>query len=261
MTEGALHDRVAIVTGAAGGLGAAYSLELARRGAIVTAVDLDEEQLSRTVEGIAAQGYRCSAHCADLTNLSMVANLFTATVNNNGRIDILVNNAGGLPEQKSSANAEDDLAYWDLVFDMNLKTALLCSRTAAEHMKRQRYGRIINVSSRAARSTSWYSEVHPAYPCAKLAIVALTRHMAKELGPYGVTVNCMVPSFAISGPKLQGYWDRMSEEEQTFMLEQTPLRRLPEPKELATTVAFLSSDESSYITGAALDVNGGSLMS
>lgn len=128
-------------------------------------------------------------------------------------------------------------------------------------MKRQRSGKIVNVSSRSARSTGWFSQVSPEYVCAKSAILALTRHVAKELGPSGVNVNTLVPGFTISGPRPQAAWDSMTAQERETMITMTPLRRLPRPEELASVVVFLCSDESSYITGAAIDVNGGSFMS
>ena len=100
----------------------------------------------------------------------------------------------------------------------------------------------------------------PAYACAKTAVLGLTRFAARELGPFGITVNCLVPSLTLSGPVLQGYWDRMSEAAQASYLQQVALRRLPRPGELTSAVLFLCSDESGYITGVALDVNGGSFM-
>ena len=127
-------------------------------------------------------------------------------------------------------------------------------------MKRQRSGKIVNVSSRAARGTAWFGQVTPEYIAAKSGLIGLTRQVAKELGPYGINVNCLVPSITVSGPALQAAWENMTDAERTAMIEATPLRRLPRPAELASVVVFLVSDESSYVTGACLDVNGGSLM-
>jgi 3-oxoacyl-[acyl-carrier protein] reductase len=138
---------------------------------------------------------------------------------------------------------------------------MLVCRAAVPHLRRQRSGKIVNVSSRSARSTGWFSSVSPEYVAAKIGVIAFTRHLAKELGPHGINVNCLVPGFAISGPKLQAAWDGMAENERQRMLEATPLRRLPRLEELASVVVFLVSEESSYITGAAIDVNGGSFMS
>lgn len=249
-----------IVTGAGGGLGAAYALALAREGATVVGVDIDGAALERNVQRVRDQGGRCFAYTCDLCDEAAVAHLFEDCVRDHGRVDLLVNNAGGAVEGSTAFIEQVDLRQWDRTLDINLKTAFLCCRAAAPVMKRQRYGKIVNVSSRAARSTGWFSEVSPAYVCAKAAVIALTRCVAKELGPYGVTANCLVPSFTISGPRLQESWDRMSEQERRAMLAQTPLGRLPRPEEYASVVVFLCSDESSYMTGAVVDVNGGSLM-
>ena len=153
-----------------------------------------------------------------------------------------------------------DRAHWDEIIAINLTSTMLCIKHVAPHMKRQQSGKIVNVSSRAARGTSWFGQVTPEYICAKIGVIGLTRQLAKELGPHGINVNCLVPSFTVSGPALQAAWDHMTDEERSHMIEATPLRRLPDPEELASVVVFLVSGESSYVTGACLDVNGGSLM-
>lgn len=256
-----LRDQVAIVTGAAGGLGAAYALALAREGARVAAVDLDGDGAARTAEAVSAADGRGLALAAELGDEAQVAGVVDRVLADFGRLDILVNNAGGALPGSTSEIEKVDRRHWDRVLEMNLTSAMLMARAAAPHMKRQRYGKIVNVSSRSARSTGWFSGVAPEYVAAKIGVIALTRHLAKELGPYGINVNCLVPGFVISGPKLQAAWDGMSEDERRRMLEATPLRRLPRLEELASVVVFLVSAESSYITGAAIDVNGGSFMS
>jgi len=255
-----LQGRVAMVTGAGRGLGAVYAHALAREGATIVVIDLNAQGGEETARAIREAGGQCMAYIGDLTDPIQIEHIMDDCIAAHGRLDILVNNAGGDPPGGSGAIEEANLAHWDRVFAMNLRTTLLCCQQAAGQMKRQRSGKIVNISSRAARGTGWYSGLTPEYVCAKLGVIALTRHVAKELGPYGINVNCMVPSFTISGPYLQGVWDSMSQAEQETMLAQTPLRRLPRPEELANVVVFLSSDESSYITGAAIDVNGGSFM-
>jgi NAD(P)-dependent dehydrogenase (short-subunit alcohol dehydrogenase family) len=254
--------KVAIVTGAGGGLGANYSAALAREGAAVVAVDLREPGVERTAAAIRDAGGSCLAVAADLTQADQVARMVGTTVERHGRVDILVNNAGGGSSVPTTAGSieEEDATSWDLHFGANIKTAFLCTRAVAAPMKRQRYGKIVNVSSRSARITDPAVHQSPAYAAAKTAVLGLTRFSARELGPYGITVNCLVPSLAISGPVLQSYWDRMSPERQAQFLEQIALRRLPRPEELTAAVLFLCSDESSYITGATLDCNGGSFM-
>jgi NAD(P)-dependent dehydrogenase (short-subunit alcohol dehydrogenase family) len=149
---------------------------------------------------------------------------------------------------------------WDHLVDSNVKTAFLCTRAVAAPMKRQRSGKIVNVSSRSARISDPTVHQSPAYACAKTAVLGLTRFAARELGPFGITVNCLVPSLTISGPVLQAYWDRMSEDSRERYLAQVALRRLPGPDEMASALLFLCSDESSYVTGVSLDVNGGYFM-
>jgi 3-oxoacyl-[acyl-carrier protein] reductase len=253
--------KVAIVTGAGGGLGANYAAALAREGAAVVAVDR-LGTVEATAAAIRAAGGACTGVTADLTDQDQVGRMASAALERHGRIDILVNNAGGGSSVTTTAGSieEEDAVSWDLHVGANLKTAFLCTRAVAGPMKRQGYGKIVNVSSRSARITDPAVHQSPAYAAAKTAVLGLTRFSARELGPYGITVNCIVPSLAISGPVLQGYWDRMSAERQAAFLEQIALRRLPRPEELTSAVLFLCSDESSYITGASLDVNGGSFM-
>jgi NAD(P)-dependent dehydrogenase (short-subunit alcohol dehydrogenase family) len=252
-------DKVAVVTGGGGGLGGEYCRAFAREGAQVVAVDLNHSGLQRLTKSITEDGGRCDAQHADLCRESDVQALFKHCAETHGGVDILVNNAGG------------DLAYagpieglpvdhWDTVVDRNLKTAFLCARAAVPIMKRKRCGKIVNISSRAARSVGWYGAVTVAYICAKLGVIGLTRHLAKELGPHGINVNCLVPAFTISGPLLQQQWDSMTEGERETMLRATPLGRLPDMRDMTNVVLFLASDESAYMTGVALDVNGGSWM-
>jgi NAD(P)-dependent dehydrogenase (short-subunit alcohol dehydrogenase family) len=251
--------KVVLVTGGAGGLGGEYCRSFAREGAQVVAVDLDEAGLDRLVESICADGGRCDPRRADLTHEDDVAALFDHCAAAHGGVDILVNNAGG--DLAHNGPIEDlPVEQWDAILDRNLRTTFLSARAAAPQMKRKRSGKIVNVSSRAARSVGWYGAVTAAYICAKLGVIGLTRHLAKELGPYRINVNCLVPSFTISGPLLQQHWDGMTEAERETMLRATPLGRLPEMRDMANVVTFLASSESDYMTGVAVDVNGGSLM-
>jgi 3-oxoacyl-[acyl-carrier protein] reductase len=179
-----------------------------------------------------------------------------------GRIDILINNAGGGSSSEGNAGsiAEEDAASWDRLVDANLKTTFLCIRAVAPAMKARRYGRIVNIASRAARVIDPAVHQSPAYAAAKTGVLSLTRFAARELGPHGITVNCMVPSLALSGPVLEAYWQSTPEDRKRQYLKSIALERLPRLEELAAVVLFLASDESSYVTGVALDVNGGSFM-
>lgn len=254
-----LTDRVAIVTGGAGGLGTAYALAIAREGGHVAVVDVADAQ--PTAEAVRALGQKALAVRADLTNENATLQMAEQVAREFGRIDILVNNAGGGGGGAAPAPIEElDVDHWNRVIAVNLTSAALCAKAVVPHMKRRGYGKIVNVSSRAARSTGWFGSLAPVYVCAKIGVIGLTRQLAKDLGPFGINVNCLVPSFVISGPRLQRLWDGMTDAEREQMLNATPLRRLPRTEELASAVVFLVSEESSYVTGVCLDVNGGSFM-
>jgi NAD(P)-dependent dehydrogenase (short-subunit alcohol dehydrogenase family) len=254
--------RVAVVTGAGTGLGALYASAFAREGAAVVAVDRDAAGAERTAATSRGAGGECRAVAADLARQDAVARMVDEALSWHGRIDVIVNNAGGGSSETASATTlgEEDSASWDALEDANVKTAFLCTRAVAEPMKRARYGRIVNVSSRAARINDAHVPQSPAYTAAKAGVMALTRFAARELGPFGVTVNCLVPSLTLSGPRLEAYWERWGEVARERYLEQVALRRLPRPEEIVAALLFLASDESSYITGVCLDVNGGSFM-
>lgn len=254
--------KVAIVTGAGGGLGAVYASMLAKEGASVVVVDRAQNAVEQTAAGLHDAGAACVGVAADLVDPDQAARMASETLAAYGRIDILINNAGGGSSTPGNAGsiAEMDPDAWDTLVDINLKTAFLCTRAVAPAMKQQCYGKIVNVSSRSARLIDANFHQSPAYASAKTAVLALTRFAARELGPFGVTVNCLVPSLALSGPVLEDYWRRMDPAQRELYLQQVALRRLPRLEEIAAAVMFLCSDESGYITGVALDVNGGSYM-
>jgi 3-oxoacyl-[acyl-carrier protein] reductase len=256
-----LTDRVAIVTGAGSGLGAVYAAAIAHEGGRVAVVDIDEAGATATAEALQHAGRASIAIRADVTDERQVTAMVDRVLAEWGKIDIVINNAGGAPAGGTGDIEKIDRGHWDRTLEVNLTSAMLVSKAVTPHLKRQRSGKILNVSSRSARSTGWFSSVSPEYVAAKAGVISLTRHLARDLGPHGINVNCLVPGFVISGPRLQAAWDGMTEAERRHMLEATPLRRLPRLDELANVVVFLVSEESSYITGAAIDVNGGSFMS
>lgn len=256
--------RVAIVTGAGSGLGATFAEHLVAAGAAVHLADVDGDGVRATAERL---GSTATAHVVDLTDDGAVAAMVADVVRRDGRIDALVNNAGGevpvggddLPP--SHPPIEDvDLEQWQRVFDINLRTTLLCCRHVVPTMKAQRAGRIVNIASGAARGTS-HGGVSRAYSCAKAGVVTMTRHLARELGAAGeITVNCVLPGMILSKPLLRRAWERMSDEQREAMLAASALGRLVEPDEIARVVLFLCSDDSSPITGQSLSVNAGAYM-
>jgi 3-oxoacyl-[acyl-carrier protein] reductase len=255
-------DKVAIVTGAGGGLGAAYAAALAREGASVVVTDIAADRVAATAERIKASGGRALAVASDLTDVAQVEDMVRQAMAGFGRIDVLVNNAGGGSSSPGNASSVIDTTpdAWDTMLRINLANVFLCIRAVTPIMKAQRYGRIENVSSRSARVADPKLLQSPSYAAAKTAVLSLTRFSARELGPFGITVNCMVPALVLSGPVLEEYWERLGEPAREEYLSQVALRRLPRIEEVADVILFLASDQSSYITGAAIDVNGGSFM-
>ena len=255
------EGKVALITGAGGGLGTLYANAFSREGARIVAVDRPGVAIDVAAE-IAAAGGQCLQLPADLTDQTAVEAMVDRALDEFGRIDILVNNAGGGSSSAGNAGsiAEESAESWDLLVASNLKTAFLCIRSVSTPMKSQRYGKIVNIASRAARVIDPAVHQSPAYAAAKTGVLSLTRFAARELGSYGINVNCMAPSLAISGPVLQAYWDQTPEQGKDRYLKSIALGRLPRIEELSSVVLFLASEESSYITGVALDVNGGSYM-
>jgi len=181
-------------------------------------------------------------------------------VTNFGRIEILVNNAGGsmgtptkLPPRLLGDVTEE---YWDLVVDTNLKGAFLCTQAAIKRMREQKSGNIVNINTTGARIGEVLNS--PGYCAAKAGVLGLMRHTAKEAGPYGIRVNNLCLGFIVSGPRIEKIWqDRRERGTADAILSQIALGRPGKPEEVASVVAFLCSDEASYITGATIDVNGG----
>ena len=175
-----------------------------------------------------------------------------------GRIDILVNNAGGAlhtPHKLEEVDEKD----WDKVVNINLKGAFLCSQAVIAQMRKQGTGgKIVNISALAGRSYATLAGVQ--YTSAKAGIGGLTRHLAREVGPFGINVNAVAPSVMLTGERVRGLWEAKTEEERKKVIEEIPLRRLAEPREIARVVVFLASDDASYVTGVTLDVNGGRFM-
>ena len=250
-----LNDRVALVTGASRGIGASTAAVLARRGARVAVSARTVSDLETVAASIREKGGEALAVACDVVEPAQVASMIETVVKKWGRLDILVNNAGlGTPAKPVEEVLPEE---WDQTIILNLKSVYLCIRAAAPVMKRQRYGRIVNVSSFAGRFFSRLSGPH--YSSAKAGVVGFTRHMAAELGPFGVCVNSVAPSPVLT-ERVKVKWATRAEEERQKILAGIPLGRLAQPEEIATVIAFLASDDASYVNGACIDVNGGSYM-
>lgn len=249
-SEGKLSNQVAIVTGAGQGMGAATAARLAHEGATVVVSDINESKTARVAEEINNSGGRAIFAKTDVTKEDEVASMVGCAIDTYGSVSILVNNAGILYPTRI-----DDVtkAEWDQVLDVNLNGTFLCSKAVLPTMKQKGYGRIVNMSSSAGRSVSTLGGVH--YTAAKAGVLGLTRAMAKEVAPFGITVNAVCPGLIDTEMvRIECTPERIKGYEESF-----PISRLGTPEEVAQLILFLVSD-SQYITGASIDINGGDLM-
>ncbi|WP_158553330.1 SDR family NAD(P)-dependent oxidoreductase [Peribacillus saganii] len=252
-----LQGKIALITGSARGLGYTMASEMVKEGATVFINDVDEQSVHEAVEQLREIGGKVDGFVADVTNKQQVLNMMGYIVDRVGRLDILVNNAGGaLRTPKKLEDISEE--HWDLVLDVNLKGTFLASQAAVPHMRASGGGSIINISSIGGRTASIVTGV--SYAAAKAGVVGFTRRLAKEVGPDGIRVNAIAPGLVLSGDRLKETWDTMPDWEQTEVLDAIPLRRLGTNNEQAKVITFLASEESGYMTGAVLDVNGGRFM-
>lgn len=252
---GRVQDRVAVVTGAANGLGQAIAQRLAEEGARVVLGDLDERGLESTAARITTAGGTALTVIGDLTEEEPAAWLIQTAVERYGRLDILVNNVGGSRTAKIWEMTVED---WDFVLRLNLRSTFLCTRHAVPHMIRQRSGKIVCISSGAREGTPWtaYYQGGAAYSAAKAGVHGFIRDVALELAEYGINVNAVAPG-PIETERVGAHLRHLNETVEYSPNRMTPLRRLGQPLEIANTVLFLASDEATYITGHTLAVTGG----
>ncbi len=246
--------KIALVTGAAAGIGRAIALRLAEEGALLVLADIDAAGLAETKRLIEANGQSVLSITADVTDEAAVKDLFATALATHGRIDILVNDVGGgTSGHVWEAKVED----WDYIMRLNLRSAFLCTREASAHMRERRSGRIVNLSSGAREGTPWtaYYIGNAAYAAAKAAIHGFTRHAALELAEYGVAVNAVAPGPIETDRTGPGF--RKIEHLEYGPIRATPLRRIGVPDDIANAVLYLASDEANYITGTTLAVAGG----
>ncbi|MCZ6536150.1 MAG: SDR family NAD(P)-dependent oxidoreductase [Chloroflexi bacterium] len=248
-----LEGHVAVVTGAAKGIGKATAQILADRGAAVACWDIQEEGLKRTAEEINASGGKTFGFMVDVTESSQVQQAVKQTVDALGVIDILVNNAGGTMDVPPGI---DDLTEegWDKVVSLNMRGPFLTCKAVVGMMKEKGWGRIINIASGAGRSHS-RSGVIP-YAAGKAGLLGFTRQLAVELAPHGINVNSVSPGLIDT----HGYWAKWSSERKHDTLITIANERVGQAEEVAGVVAFMASDDSSYIVGQCLSVDGGHWM-
>ncbi len=243
------EGKTAIITGAARGIGQAIALDLAAKGADIVIGDLKAEWLTETEEALKKLGAKVSCKELDVTSAEMCQNVFNDVARENGRIDILINNAGITRDGLLMRMSEED---WDAVLRVNLNGTFNCTKAATRTMMKQRSGSIINIASIIGLMGN---AGQANYAASKGGVIAFTKSVAKELASRNVRVNAIAPGFISS--KMT---DALSEEVQQQMLAAIPLGVFGSPQNVADAVSFLASDQSAYITGQVLSVNGGMYM-
>ena len=249
-----MTERIAIVTGAARGIGAATARRLAADGMAVAVLDLDEAACAGTLKEIADAGGRALAVSADVSKTAQVEAAVERVANEIGDPTVLVNNAGVIRDNMLFKMTDDD---WDTVLRVHLRGAFLMSRAVQKYMVEQRYGRIVNLSSSSALGNR--GQVN--YSAAKAGMQGLTKTLALELGPFGITANAVAPGFIVTDmtAATAARLGMSFEDFQEAAAAQIPVRRVGQPADVANTISFLVSDYASFISGQVIYVAGGPL--
>ncbi|MBI1282681.1 MAG: glucose 1-dehydrogenase [Anaerolineaceae bacterium] len=245
-----LENRVAIVTGAARGIGAATALVLARQGAKVVVSDIEPEMTEKVSESIRAEGLEARTFLCDVSKPTQTDKLVQNVVEAYGKIDILVNNAGICPRIPVDDMTEE---MFDLMFGINLKPVFFLTRAVANVMKPQKWGRVVNISSTGGRIGGVHNTT--VYSGTKGGMLAMTKSLARHYAPYNILINAIAPGAVDT---------RMFENVQADAREEyigtVPLKRMAKPIEIAHSIVHLCAEETTWVTGATLDVNGGVVM-
>lgn len=248
MSELGFEGQIALVTGASRGIGAAIALELAQRGLIVIGTATTDEGAAKIGQTLAAYP-GCSGRILDVNHGPAAETLIDTIVKAHGGLHVLVNNAGITRDNLAMRMKDED---WDAVLDTNLKAVFRMSRAVMRTMMKQRYGRIISITSVVGASGN-PGQVN--YAAAKAGVAGMTRALARELGSRNITVNCVAPGFIETDMTAS-----LQEDQQKALLGQIPLGKLGKPSDIAHAVAYLASPQAAYVTGQELHVNGGMFM-
>jgi 3-oxoacyl-[acyl-carrier protein] reductase len=244
-----LKNQVAIVTGAAQGIGRIIAIFLARRGADIVAADINQEHLLEVAQEVERLEQKAMSIKMDVTSLSESEEMVKQTLDRFGKVDILVNNAGITRDIVLLRMKEDQ---WDQVIQVNLKGTFNCTKTVIRSMFKQKYGRIINISSVTG---AMGSPGQANYSASKAAVIGFTKAVAREYAHCGITVNAVAPGFIKTAMT-----DSIPERDREALIAQIPAKRLGTPEDVANTVCYLASDLASYITGQVIHINGGLYM-
>ena len=228
---------------------------MAEEGAYLVAIDISRPALASLAEEIEAGGGNVTTMEVDVLDSQQVGKMVDSIVGRFSSIDILVNAVGGSTIISDSNASVDDLTLddWDNVIQFNLKGTFLCTHAAIKQMKKQTGGKIVNLSSIAGHGVS---DTSSAYATAKAGIMAFTKKVAKEAGPYGITCNAIAPGMTLSD-RIEQRWEQKTEEDKQRSIDEIPLRRVAQPGDQAKVIAFLASTDADYITGVTIDVSGG----
>jgi NAD(P)-dependent dehydrogenase (short-subunit alcohol dehydrogenase family) len=250
--EGRLSDRVAVISGAANGIGRASALRLAREGAHLVIVDREADPLGEVATAIEALGRQVLPITADWTDGAAVRDAFAATRRRFGRVDILFNNVGQSARERASEFYRSSEETWRFVIEISLLTTMRATREVVAEMRDRRSGRIVNMSTESA----FYGDIGFAdYAAAKMGVIGFTRSLARELAPFRVNVNAVCP-----GAIRTRAHDRLPKEVIDRVRSSVPMGYVAEPEDVASVVAFLASDDARYITGQSLLIDGGRWM-
>jgi NAD(P)-dependent dehydrogenase (short-subunit alcohol dehydrogenase family) len=248
--------KIALITAFANGIGRATAEIMAREGAVVVGVDNHQGRLDEAVAALRSAGGTAHGRLCDALDAPQVEAIIASVDKEFGKVDILVNAVGGSTIIANSGAGVDELTFaeWQRLIDFNLSGTFLFTHAVVPIMKRHRHGKIVNLASIAGRGLSETSS--SAYAAAKGGIIAFTRKLAFELGPYGVTINAIAPSLTLT-ERIRPHWERRTPEAQAAEIARTPLRRVAEAADQARVICFLASSDADFVSGVTIDVCGG----